>query len=273
LDNLRVTWRLPLGWAVPPKLRRAQLAHGATLDLALDLVPEGQPLIHQGRFFAAAQVDALRGAERLRLYSDVRDAAPPRDPSFPKGGFAVLGPLPGDRQDFDLALFSRKVLARKRLRPCETLFDGESSCWQESPTALQDPLHPEIIPAGGLMAPRTFYTWDANVYYPLGHKLHYLLASDIYSPVSRTARLLLPKGPVKRLLLNGHKVKGHSLALKAGLNRLVMDYAAGTPDAEGQANFSEKNYGPYFRLMDEQGLRLQDIRYQIPAGLTGTAQP
>ena len=273
LGSVRVSWRLPLGWAVPPRLRRLRLAHGETLDLSLDLVPEGTPLLHQGRFFAAAQIDALRGGERLRLYSDVRDASAPRDPSFPKGGFAVLGPLPGDRDDFDLAAFSRRTLSRKRLRPCEALFDGESACWQESPATLQDPLHPEIIPAGGLMAPRTFYTWDASVYCALGHKLHYLLASDVYSPVSRTARLLMPKGPIRKLLLNGRRVKGRGVALKAGLNRLVMDYAAGTADAEGQANFNEKNYGPYFRLTDEQGLRLQDIRYQVPAGLTATAKP
>jgi hypothetical protein len=121
------------------------------------------------------------------------------------------------------------------------------------------------------MAPRTFYTWDAAVYYPLGHRLHYLLASDVYSPLSRTARLLMPKGPVKRLVVNGKRVRGRSVALKAGRNRFLMDYAAGTADAEGQANFNEKNYGPFFRLMDEQGRRLPDIQYQVPPGLTATA--
>jgi hypothetical protein len=271
LGALRITWRLPLGWAQPPRLRRQRLAHGAALDLALDLVPEGVPLEHQGRFFAAAQVDCLRNGERLRLYSDVREDPAPRDPSFPKGGFAVLGPLPADRPDFDEAAFSRRVLGRRLLRPSEPLFDGESADWQESPAVLQEPLHPEIIPAGALMAPRTFYTWDSSVYYALGHKLHYLLASDVYSPVSRTAHALMPKGPVKRLLLNGRRVKGRLLALRAGRNRLVMDYAAGTADAEGQANFNEKNYGPYFRLTDAQGRRLLDIRYQVPAGLTATA--
>jgi peptidoglycan/xylan/chitin deacetylase (PgdA/CDA1 family) len=271
LGSVRVTWRLPLGWAQPPRMHRQRLAHGEALDLALDLVPEGTPLLHQGRFFAAAQVDALRGGERLRLYSDVRDAPAPRDPSYPKGGFAVMGPLPADRDDFDEGAFARRILGGRLLKPCETPFEGESACWQESPPAMADPLHPEIIPAGGLMAPRTFYTWDSSVYYPLGHKLHYLLASDVYSPRTRTAKLLFPKGPVRRLLLNGRRVKGRSVTLKAGRNRLLMDYAAGTADAEGQANFSEKNYGPYFRLMDEQGLRLLDIRYQVPPGLTTTA--
>ena len=273
LDQLRLAWRLPVGWALPPKLHRAHLGPGQSWDLDLDLVPEGTLLQHDGRFFAAAQLDALRGTQRLRLYSDVRADNPPRDPSYPKGGFAVLGPLPASRSDYTESLFARRTLTRKVPRPSETPFEGETDHWQECPEALQEPLHPEIIPAGALMAPRTFYTWDSSVFYDKGHRLHYLLMSDVYSPVSRTAHVLMPPLTVRRLYLNRKRVKGLRLALKAGLNRLAMDYAAGTADSEGMANFNERNYGPYFRLTDAAGRRLNDIRYDIPAGLTDSAQP
>ena len=275
LQGLRVAWRLPLGWSKVPLTRQSLLKHGATLQLDQPISAEGSSLLREGRFFAAAQIDAQRGGERLRLYSDVHVAAPPRDESYPKGGFLVLGPLPADRPDFDLQSFAVRTMARAKLRPCEQPFADVTQCWEASRPDREEPLHPEIIPAGGVMAPRTFYTWDPATFYPYGHKLHYLLLGDIESPVARTARAYFPRGNVKRMTLNGRKTRGRSLALKAGRNRLMLLYAAGTGDAEGQGSFSEKNYGPFFRLAGSDGQRLTDIRYLAPEGLTSTskAQP
>ena len=196
----------------------------------------------------------------------------PRDHSFPKGGFLVLGPLPGNR-DFDVDAFAGRVLAEAKPKPCEALYGSVQACWQEPPPFIQDPLHPEIIPAGGLMAPRTYYTWDSSVYYGEGHKLHYLLMTEIYSPVSRTARAVLPRRPVKRLVLNGKRLRGRTLKLHAGANRLAIYYAAGTSDEDGEANFNEKNYGPYFILLGPDGTRLPDVRYEVPRGLSLTPRP
>lgn len=273
LQGLRLEWRLPLGYAGAPCERREALKSGQSLDLALPLRQEGGPLLRQGKLYAAVQLDARRGDQRLRLYSDVRAQVQDRDPSFPKGGFLVLGPLPGDRKDFDLQDFAQKVMARAQPRPCEDAFDQQSPCWQETPPQIAGPLHPEIIPAGGLMAPRTFYTWDDSLFYAYGHKLHYLLLGDIVSPVSRMARAVFPKAGVRRMVLNGRRVKGSTLSLRAGANRLELLYTAHTADADGQGTFSERNYGPYFRLVDAAGQRLTDIEYRMPEGLSRTAQP
>jgi len=272
LEAMRVTWRLPLGWAKLPVARRAALKHDGVLDLDQPLTREGSSLLREGRFFGAVQIDARRGNERLRLFSDVRVPAPPRDASFPKGAFLVLGPLPGDRPDFDVQDFASRVMVRAKVRPCETLFADVTQCWEPTRPDREEPLHPELIPAGGLMAPRTFYTWDPSTFYPYGHKLHYLLMADIESPVSRTAKAYYPRSGMKRLVLNGHRLRGRTFKLKAGKNRLMLFYAAGTADAEGQGTFSEKNYGPFFRLVDSNNERLTDIRYLMPEGISETAK-
>lgn len=272
LQDLRLVWRLPLGWAKVPVTRRAALKHDGSLELDLPLTAEGPSLLREGRFYAAVQVDARRGAERLRLYSDVRAAAPPRDPSYPKGGFLVLGPLPGDRPDFDIKAFANRAMYRPKPRPCEALFADVSQCWEPTRPDREDPLHPEIIPAGAMVAPRTFYTWDTGAFYPYGHKLHYLLMGDIESPVSRTAKAYWPRSAMKRVVLNGRRVRGKALELKAGKNRLMLLYAAGTADAEGQGTFSEKNYGPFFRLVGTDNERLTDIKYVMPEGISETAK-
>ena len=129
-------------------------------------------------------------------------------------------------------------------------------------------MHPELIPAGGMQAPRTFYTWDPTLFYPYGHKLAYLLAADVYSPTTRSAKALYPHAAVKRLQVNGHRVgKSRRFTLHPGLNRVLINYSAGTADADGQGNFNMLNYGPFFRLVGKDGERLTDIRYQIPAEL------
>lgn len=273
LTQMRVLLRLPLGYSAVPPERRTTLLKGEALDLAWPLKREGGSLLRQGKFYGAVQVDALRGTSRLRLYSDVRAQIEDRDPAFPKGGFLVMGPLPGDRKDFDVNAFARRVMARKVPLPCEKGFKEDSPCWGETPPQIADPLLPEIIPAGGMDAPRTFYTWDDSMFYPYGHKLHYLLMGDVYSPLSRTARAIFPKGGVKRMVLNGRRVKGSAVTLNVGANRLELFYTAHTADADGQGTFSDRNYGPYFRLVDAAGQRLSDIEYRLPQGISPTAQP
>jgi hypothetical protein len=74
------------------------------------------------------------------------------------------------------------------------------------------------------------------------------------------------------VVLNGRRVRGKALELKAGKNRLMLLYAAGTADAEGQGTFSEKNYGPFFRLVGTDNERLTDIKYVMPEGISETAK-
>jgi len=268
LDGLRIAWRLPqaLGRLAPSY--RDHLKSGETwaLDLPLSLDPD--PLQQQGRLYAAAQVDAQREGKRLRLYSDLRADAPARNASFPNGGFMVLGPLPKSRKDFDLERFAKGQFKREKLRPCEALFRDQQACWELPPAARAEPLHPELIPAGGLAAPRSFYTWDPSAYYSQGKGLHYLLAADIVSPREQWVKALYPRGAVKRIQVNGQRLnKGRSLKLREGRNRIVILYAAGTPDADGQGSFNILNYGPFFRLVGEDRQRLTDIRYEAPAEL------
>lgn len=272
IRDLRVAWRLPLASHPAPPERIERLRKGGTLELGLPLAWDPEPLVSQGRFYAAAQLDFLREGKRLRLYSDVRAEAAPRNASLPKGAFWVLGPLPSSRSDFDVADFSARLLKRPRLRPCETVFEGRQACWQAVPERLAGPLHPELVPAGATQAPRPFYTWDPGLHYTHGRGLHYLLAADIESPRDQVLRAYYPRKAVKAVRLNGQRLgKGRTLALKQGSNRLLILYAAGTPDAEGQGSFSMLNFGPFLRLVDEEGRRASDIRYHPPAELMDLA--
>jgi hypothetical protein len=273
LQDLRVSWRLPLGVAPAPPHRRERLKRGESLELDLALALDPDPLYHQGQWYAAAQIDYVREGQRQRLYSDVRVSSPPREPSFPKGAFWVLGPLPSKRQDFDLGQFNRAMQDRRRLQPCIGSFPGRQDCWAPVPESLAGPLHPELIPAGGTQAPRSFYTWDPALYYPHGQGLHYWLAADIESPRAQTLRAYYPRKQVLALRINGQRMgKGRTLALKPGRNRLMLLYGAGTPDADGQGSFNILNYGPFFRLVDAEGRRATDIRYLPPAELQAAAR-
>lgn len=272
MEGLRIAWRLPLGTTPIPATHRDRLKSGDTLKLSLPLGLEDDPLLQQGRWYGAAQIDFEREGQRLRLYSDTRLSAPPRDPSLPKGGFWVLGPLPSSRKDFNLPLFAKRQLARPQLSPCQTLFKDQQACWEPQPAARIEPLHPELIPAGATQAPRTFYTWDASLYYPHGHGLHYLLAADIHSPKPQVLRAHYPRAAVKRILLNGKPLKGRRLHLHPGANRLLIYYAAGTPDSDSQGSFNILNYGPFFRLVDSKGQRAKDIQYLAPAELAAAAR-
>lgn len=269
LSDLRLRWRLPLGYAKGPT-QRERLDKGRSLELSLPLIEQGGPELRQGKFYAAVQIDALRRGVRLRLYSDVRAQIARRDDSFPREGFLMLGPLPGDRPDFDLKAFARRVMERPTPVPCESAFADQAPCWQASPDFITGPLNPEIIPAGGVMAPRTFYTWDKRLFYSQGHKLHYLLLGDIVSPSTRSVRAVYPKKDVERMLLNGQAIQGNTLKLKAGENRLELLYGAHTSDGPGEGSFSARNYGPYFRLVDGEGRRLTDIEYRVPTILSPT---
>jgi hypothetical protein len=122
-----------------------------------------------------------------------------------------------------------------------------------------------------MAAPRTFYTWDPQLYYTHGHKLNYLLAGVVESPMERDAKLIYSRGAVRRIYLNGKRVRSRKIHLQAGPNLFGLQYRAGVPDADGQGTFSEKNYGPFFRLTDTEGARLTDIQYHVPNWLEGAA--
>ncbi len=263
LKDLRITWRVPLGWETPPPVLMGDRLAGQSLTLTAHLGPNRQALAAQGRPYFAVQLDFLREGSRVRLYSDCRGPAAPRDPQFPKGAFLVMGPLPGDRPDFNLERFAVKELRRKKPAPCQTVFEDVQACWEVLPAARVDPLHPELIPAGAVMAPHPFYTWDPSLYYTHGHKLHYLLAGVVESPVSRTAKAVFQHG-VRRIYVNGKRLRTRTVQLQAGPNLVTLLYRPGTPDGDGQGTFSEKNYGTFFRLNDGEGKRLTDIRYRLP---------
>jgi hypothetical protein len=263
LEDLRVTWRIPLGWDAPPTIVLGSWPAGKDLTMTAHLGPNQQPLASQGRPYFAAQLDFLRDGKRIRLYSDCRGPAGARDPQFPKGGFLVMGPLPGDRKDFDVDLFASKVLKHKRPVRCQNIFENVQACWEVLPADRLDPLHPELIPAGAVMAPHPFYTWDPTLYYTLGHKLQYLMAGVVESPVEREAMAVFPHG-VRRIYINGKRLRVRKFLLKAGPNLITMQYRAGVPDGDAQGTFSEKNYGPFFRLNGLDGKRLTDIQYHMP---------
>lgn len=261
ITRLRLRLRLPPGFADESQARYLEPPKpGAqrSWTFALTRTAQAGDLDLQGRPYFVAQLDLSYGGLRARLYSDCRGPAPARDPSYPRGGFAVLGPLSGKGSTPEASLI--KALTQGDPGRCLGPAGGEP-CWRRPLPAREAVLHPELIATFGLPATPDFYTWDPAVYSELTRP-YWLAASWVESPIARRARVILPRRNVTRLYVNGHRVRGRWLELRAGRNLIGLSYDPKANDAPGP--FNEKNYGPFFRLVDEKGQRLTEIRYSSP---------
>ncbi|MFA5058216.1 MAG: hypothetical protein WC485_08900, partial [Opitutaceae bacterium] len=91
--------------------------------------------------------------------------------------------------------------------------------------------------------------------------VHYVLYGRIVSPDARTVRAVFPRECVKWLELNGRRVTGTELNLKAGANDVRILYL---PSTATVSRYEETNYGCYFRLTDAEGKRVEDVRFEQP---------
>ena len=261
LHDIRVVFRLPLLWqdgVVRNEVETLECGSSVTLCAPLTQRPDAASY-RDGAEYDVAQVDFV-GARRARLYAVCESAPKEPAPFFARAGFWILGPLPGDKSNFDPGAFSKPFMEG---RPPETSYAVHwvgSIAWKMLQPDRAMILDPDIIPTSGRANTPDNYPGDASVFFP--HKnVHYLLYGRIVSPRGQIVRAIFRRESVKRLSLNGQMIEGDELDLRKGDNDVRVLYA---PSPAVGSPFDERNYGCYFRLVDAKGRRAEDVRFVRP---------
>jgi len=262
LRDIHVTFRLPLRWeagVVRQTVEDMDPGASRTARIPLEKRTEDFAFVSDDEF-DVAQID-LVDSKRVRLYSTCRVKGPDADPSYPRDGFLALGPLPRDRSDFDYAKFTEAFLGGASPKGDYGLFEGVNVRWRAPGPAETSFLDPDIVWTTGKSASLTFYTWDANLHYKYGADLHFLLWGKVVSPDRRTVKAVFVPSCVERISVNGKPMEGSAIRLRKGVNDLRILYV---PAPNPWSCFSERCYGAYFRLVDVNGERLKDLRFERP---------
>ncbi len=262
LRNVRAKLCLPLRWKRIPDLVVGNLTPGTERTIPVPLSGSSDDFLYASdREYLVAQVD-FRSGKQTRLFVTCNAEGVKEDTSYPRDGFLVLGPLPKDRQDFDFAGFTSKVLnAKEPALSFDLPFEGQKVAWK-APAADQAAfLDPDIIWTTGKSASATFYTWDPALYYKYGFDLHYILWGQVHSPEGRKVLMETIPNCVEKVMLNGKEVMGKEMKLRKGANDLRLLYV---PVGNQWSCFSERNYGAWFRLVDEAGNRMENVKFERP---------
>lgn len=262
LHGIRVVLRLPLRWQ-EGVVRRVvgTLDAGASVAVDADLAERPDAADYSdGTEYDVAQVDFV-GSRRARLYAVRESASEGPAPFFARDGFWVLGPLPGDKANFDPCAFSAPLMDGGRPETSYSVPWVGSIAWKVLPAARAAILDPDIIPTSGKANTPDNYPFDSSIYFP--HKnAHYLLLGRIVSPREQAVRAVFRRDSLRRLSLNGRRVEGDELDLRKGGNDVRILYA---PAQDAGSTFLEANYGCYFRLRNADGSRAEDLRFERPA--------
>jgi len=250
LRGVRLTYRLPLAWK-EGVVRRAIEDVPAGSRREEGLQPKratAEYKYNAGPAFFAVQIDFMLGAEPGRLHVTCRAKSPARDPSYPQGGFARLGPIQG--KEMDLEKLHADLQAGKALPGPRTLSDGTRLDWVTEDGPTQPPfLDPEVIRTTGNFDNRT--------------ASFYLLQGMVNSPREQAARLRRCASTVPRVFLNGAEVQGDAIRLREGDNLLVLVYQTQYREGQKVSPYSRENAGCFLRLM-KPGTeeRLTEVRFE-----------
>jgi len=247
VTNTHITYRLPLAWN-EGVVRRRVADVGAGSRSEDTLVPTRRSddyKYNAGNGFFVAQVDFRLDTQPGRLHLSCHLASPPRDPSYPQGGFVRLGPL--DKGQVDLEELAAALAVQDKAAGALTALAMKTRIrWEgnDDPTIFPY-LSPEII--------RTTGGWG-----PVSHQF-WLLWASVESADAREVTLMLD-GPrtVDRVFVNGHDLAGQRTAkLVRGTNMLVIVYHA-------QGNHNPLNAGCFLRVIAPGVGRAANIRFQQP---------
>jgi peptidoglycan/xylan/chitin deacetylase (PgdA/CDA1 family) len=261
VSDIRVAFRLPLRWqqgVIHKQLN--ELPPGASITLQESLSERPDPAQYSdGLEYDVAQVD-YRGQSRSRLYAVAEVKGEDLSPSFARNGFLILGPMPGDIAGFDAQAFANNPMQSNPPAHNYTLPSGETLTWRTLDSVRASILDPDIIPTTGRSNIPNSYSWDRALYN--AHTgLAYLLYGRIVSPQAQTVQASYCKDCVKQLFLNGQVVPGPQLALRQGVNDLRILYK---PTMATMSDYTENNYGCYFRLTGSDGKRIEDVQFEKP---------
>lgn len=236
-----VTWRVPIGWQQPA---RADLGREiATVDLGCPLQPTDREPDRVGRAHFVAQVDFRMAGEQGRLYFTCEQPGPSPDASYPLDNFSLLGPIPRDQ--FDVDRFAEQVEA-DGCPEYYQLGEGGRARWRKGARdgyVTHSWLNPEYV--------RTMGTWDADV-------PSFVMRSKVVSPTERAAKLIVSQVDRSVVLLNGRRVEGDQVELRAGENELIVIYPGGV-----MQSMNDRLCACFVRIANTAtGERMEDISYQ-----------
>jgi hypothetical protein len=245
LQDVRLVYRLPPAYKNGlVKRKLGDIKATASIGDALALDPPRDEWEYQaGESRYVAQVDFISGGEPGRLYIVLTEPETGGDPSFPRGRFYVMGPLPEKTSEArSVAAAMSKPKGRTTVCRVET---GRSYAWERATGPRADWIGPEIIMTAG----------DAKS--PNDKPYHYLLLTSLDTDKARQARLVGQSNGFPAVYLNGKEISGDMLDLRKGGNDLLLLYSSGGD------NFSPRHYGAFLRLTDPQsGDRLKGIAYR-----------
>lgn len=243
LDDVRVTYRLPLRWKEGINVRQI-----GTIGPGRKITDELEPTTltndyryTSGSAYYVAQVDFVTGSKAGRLYATCKVRNDAEDKSFPQGGFLRLGPILN--KSIDMAKIVSDIQAGKlSTEPWQYSWqmpDGILYDWvrdpKDSPYA-RPYLSPEVI--------RTFGRWMCET------PMIYLLQSSVKSEIAQPVKFVCQKN-VEWVFLNGKLVKDKAGQLMKGDNNLVIVY-----------NSRDGAYGCFLRLVNPAtGRRLRNITF------------
>ncbi|MFO1476386.1 MAG: polysaccharide deacetylase family protein [Verrucomicrobiota bacterium] len=243
LTRIRATFRLPLAYEAGV-IREAtdELPEGRTLEWAVTLAPshscsDAKYRAGAERFYV--QLDFVRNGVAGRLYLATRRPEPILDASFPRDGFCVLGPLPGDLAGAE-ALAALVAATNTRTRTVS--IDGASLRWTARDKSVVQWLDPEYICTRG----------ETHADQPECH----LLLTRLLADRPMRLRCQIDEQQVRAIYLNGRRVENLELNLQAGSNDLLLLSWSG-PD-----KFSARHCGAFLRVTHPATLaRAEGIRY------------
>jgi len=250
LEDLTITYRLPLAYR-PGVVRH----HVGTVARAfrdeVELAPATTEYKYTaGRAFFAAQLDFVRAGRAGRLHLGCLLPAGPRDPSYPQGGFAVLGPMA--ETDFDLAALEARLSRGAAPENLRALAAEHGLSWHPEATGALEMLDPEVVATSGSWLNR-----EERVRY-------YLLAADVRSDRDREVGLVCDAQALVAAFLDGRRAEGGRCRLRAGVNRLLI------VARQSGRRFQARNAGLFLRLVDvASGERAKGLRFQSPLPATG----
>lgn len=210
LRDVTVTYRLPLRYE--EGLVRKGFAE-VKERLADTVTPAPAPgrddyKYAAGTAFYAAQVDFTRGDRPYRLHLTCHVAGPERDPSYPQGGFAVLGPIPPDK--FDMAALTAAVAAGTLLDFARAAAAKPDLDWRKPTPQMLGEFDTEVVVTGG-KARNSEKT-----------KKCYVLRSVVQSEAAQECEFRFARDTVPAVFVNRERVEGNRAALRKGANELVM---------------------------------------------------
>jgi len=240
LEDVVITYRLPLAWTPGVERRHVGTVSGPHRDVLTPVLARPDDKYTSGAPYFAAQVDFVRGGTPGRLHLSCRLPRAERDPSYPQGGFLVLGPVAEDA--FDAEALAEAVRAGALLSAPPAFIAESSLQWHPESAGAADLLDVEMIETSG--------TWRNND----RAKKYYLARSTLFSDAAQRASVLRDERNVVAVFVNGRQVE-ETARLERGRNELVVVAAL------SGAWFAMENAGSFLRLAEPGSQRrLTNIR-------------